>query len=34
MSYVTVEVEIDRGRIVARGPEMLPAKAASHEPAV
>lgn len=26
MSYVTVEVEIDHGRIVARGPEALPEK--------
>lgn len=26
MSYVTVEVEIDHGRIVARGPEPLPEK--------
>lgn len=26
MSYVTVEVEIDHGRVVARGPEALPEK--------
>ena len=26
MSYVTVEVEIDHGRVVARRPERLPAK--------
>ncbi len=26
MSYLTVEVEIDHGRIVARGPERLPEK--------
>ena len=26
MSYLTVEVEIDHGRIVAREPEKLPAK--------
>ncbi len=26
MSYLTVEVEIDHGRIVARGPEALPEK--------
>lgn len=28
MNYVTVEVEIDQGRIVAREPEKLPAKGA------
>ena len=28
MRYVTVEVEIDHGRIVARGPEALPEKGA------
>jgi hypothetical protein len=27
MSYVTVEVEIERGRIVAREPDKLPEKA-------
>ncbi|HXP62928.1 MAG TPA: hypothetical protein VN829_20675 [Dongiaceae bacterium] len=27
MNYVTVEVEIEHGRIVARGPEKLPEKA-------
>jgi len=26
MGYLTVEVEIDHGRIIARGPEKLPAK--------
>ena len=28
MDYLTVEVEIDQGRIVAREPEKLPAKGA------
>lgn len=28
MSYVTMEVEIDHGRVVSKGPEQLPDKAA------